>query len=132
MATARTVRWLAVALLLVVLAAILWFFEGDRSGEMLDPELDPALAPARSEPAHPQTPDETERRSVESVSSSQLGPTKRAAEAPVETRVYGSILDRSGRTIQGTWWAAVLFVDANGKRQHVDTKEKGTYEFRGL
>ncbi|HUR29328.1 MAG TPA: carboxypeptidase-like regulatory domain-containing protein [Planctomycetota bacterium] len=66
------------------------------------------------------------------MSSSDVAATKRATDTAVETRVYGSVLDRAGHTIQGTWWSLVLFVDAAGKRQHVDTTEKGTYEFRGL
>jgi RNA polymerase sigma-70 factor (ECF subfamily) len=55
-----------------------------------------------------------------------------AAGARQDTLLYGSLLDREGKPIQGRQWESVGITDVNGKLHVADAKTEGAYAFHAI
>lgn len=131
----RSRKRFALALLIALLACLVWFFIRSGKLQAVDeirssrPEAPPVAAHELNAPLGLAATDA--RNPVPAPRADAPSPSA-VATAPQQTRVFGSVLDRAGNVIKGVWWGNVLFSNAHGARQNVETKDTGTYEFLDL
>ncbi len=100
------------------------------------PDLTPVAVPV--EPHEPPThepgalEDTTKEPDRLARSADTAGHTSDSEKQPLDTLLYGAVLDPSGSPWRGLLYEGVAIRDASGKSRFADAQVDGTYAFRGL